>query len=98
MENTFETMANYLRPSTKSMKLAAIWLEQSIMAENQTIKPTRRICEGTRVRVENNHLCDITETNPATHQITECRGTLQDTNFEISLIDLKTQELSTIKL
>lgn len=98
--NIFETLGNALNPSSysKVMPLAAIWLEKSIMAETTTIKPTRRICQDMRIRVEGDEIKDVTQDNPATHQITECRGTVSNSVLEISVIDLVTQELSTIKI
>jgi hypothetical protein len=97
-ESIFDVLGKALAPSTKVMPLAAIWLDKSIMAETTTIKPTRRICQDMRIRVEGTEIVDITESNKATHQITECRGTLNSSELEISVIDLKTQELSTIKI
>ena len=96
--NIFETLGKALAPSTKVMPLAAIWLDKSIMAETTTVKPTRRICQDMRIRVEGTEIVDITESNKATHQITECRGTLNSSELEISVIDLKTQEITTINM
>ena len=97
-QSIFETLGKALSPSTKVMPLAAIWLEKSIMAETTTVKPTRRICQDMRIRVEGNEIVDVTESNKATHQITECRGTVSNSVLEISVIDLATQEITTIDM
>ena len=97
-ESIFEVLGKALAPSTKVMPLAAIWLDKSIMTETTTVKPTRRICQDMRIRVEGTEIVDITESNKATHQITECRGTVSNSVLEISVIDLKTQEITTINM
>lgn len=72
--------------------LAAIWMTNPIMIAG---KFTRRITEGDQIRIENGQVSLTSE--PPTHQITACMGELTD-NFEIHVIDLKTRELSIVKI
>lgn len=98
--DVMEAIAGICRLSTETMPLAAIWLEKPLqMAGKRSI----RIQKGCVVRVENGSLVDIPVTDythqfDATHMVTECRGTIYSTDLQITVRDLKTNELSTIKL
>lgn len=89
----FEPIAALLNPkSIPVMPLAAIWLTSPVMTDK---KLTRRITEGDRVLIENNELKDCL--GDPTHQITGCYGK-PTSDFSISVIDLKTQEITRIQL
>ncbi len=98
----FEAIAALSRLATDTMPLAAIWLEKPLqMAGKRSI----RITAGDLVRAETNLLCegrfwlvDCSPLLPPTHEITECRGTIYSTDLQITVRDLKTNELLTIKL
>lgn len=80
---------------TKLFPLAAIWMDKPIYIEGER---TRRIYSSQKVRVENDALVNVVpDVLPATHVIAECRGTLDNSKFEIDLIDLNTHEALTIK-
>lgn len=86
----FEQIAEINKPYLKMLPLAAIHLNEKAFTDKGFM---RRIEEGMKVCVVNGKLT----TGEFTHAITSLRGTLMSTRFEISLIDLKTQELSIIK-
>jgi len=58
---------------------------------------TARITKGDRVLIVNGELKPLPDDTEPTHQITSCMGTATS-DFSISVIDLKSQELSHIKL
>lgn len=96
----FEAISDICKLSTDLMPLAAIWLEKPLqMAQKRSI----RITKGDMVRVmaaygDECHLMDCTPLLPPTHVITECRGTIYQTLFEVDCRDLETNEVITIKL
>jgi len=88
-----EPIAALLNPvSIPVMPLAAIWLTKPVMTDKNI---TRRITEGDRVLIENNELKDCL--GDPTHQITGCYGK-PTSDFYITVIDLKTQEIIKIQL
>lgn len=104
MDNTtkdvFEAIADLSRLSTDLIAHEAITLDHAIETSE---KRTRRIKAGDMVRVMNNYLAgqiivDCSPMFPATHAITECRGTIYQTLFEVDGRDLETNEVITIKL
>lgn len=99
-ESVLDAIAGIARLSTELMPLAAIWLERSLLMEG---KRSIRIAAGDKVRIQGYvsfppYLADVYTDRPATHVITECRGTLYSTLLEIDVKDLKTGEILTIKL
>ena len=89
----FEPIAALLNPaSIPVMPLAAIWLTSPLMTDKCI---TRRITEGDRVLIENNELKDCL--GDPTHQITGCYGK-PTSDFYVTVIDLKKQELKKIQL
>lgn len=92
MENLFETIANICRPTVLPvMPLVRIWIK--VKTEFGWVYS---IEEGDRVYIHNGKLCNCLD--KATHQITQCMGRVGDTDLQIHCIDLKTKELSIIKL
>lgn len=89
--NVFEMLSNICRP-LPVMELAAIWLERPLKMSDHT---SRRITEGDFVYCENGELKDCYL--PPTHCITSLRGR-GNSDFEISVMDIKTKELQKIKL
>lgn len=80
---------------TEQRELAAIWLIGSVMTGEG--KRTPRIEAGMTIRVEGERIVDVSEDNPATHKVIACFGTL-NSQFEMTLIDLKTNEPHQLKL
>lgn len=72
--------------------LTAIWLDTPIMTATGI---TKKIEEGQQVFIESGKLKDCM--NKPTHQITGCHGSPTG-DFSITIIDLKTQELSKISI
>lgn len=100
-KSVFEAIANLSRLSTELVVLNAIWLEKPLqMAQKRSI----RIHKGCIVKVENGQLMDIPFLvdhlclSQVTHIITECRGTIYQTLFEVDCRDLETNEVIIIKL
>lgn len=94
-----EAIAAVARLSTDLIVHESIFLDEPLqMPHNRS----RRIRLGCRVRVENGKLVDCVYKDalsfPATHVITECRGTIYQTLFEVDCRDLETNEVITIKL
>lgn len=79
---------------TKQVELAAIWLNKPIITNEGR---TARIAPNSLVRIENNLLVDITPDQPVTHKILMCMGTCYN-QFEITVIDLLTNEPSQLKI
>lgn len=77
---------------TEQRELAAIWLKRP-MKTPQGNKV--RITAGDMVKVEVGELVDFTD--EPTHKIIACFGTL-NSQFELTLIDLKTNEPMQLKL
>lgn len=76
---------------TEVQTLAAIWLPQKVKANDVL---TIRITDGDLVTIKDGKLVNEGEN---THVITTCWGTL-NSDFSISVADLKTLELSKVKL
>lgn len=55
----------------------------------------QKLEEGMGVHIRNKQLVSM---EPVTHIITACRGKWDDSYFELSVIDIRTKELSIIKL
>lgn len=91
METLLQTFASICRP-LPVMELAAIWLTTPLKMSDHT---SVRITEGDFVYIENGELKDCLD--KPTHRITSCRGR-ERSDFEVSVIDLITMELTIIKL
>lgn len=95
----FGAIADLSRLATDLVVMESIGLEKPLRMEG---KCSTRLKKGDKVRVACMDtypiLDDIYEHLAATHEITECRGNLYNTIFEVDLRDLKTGELLTIKL
>jgi len=92
-QSIFEPIAALINPASfPVMPLTAIWLNAPLLTDKGL---TRRITEGDRVLIENNELKDCMA--KPTHQITGCYGK-PTSDFSITLIDLKTQELIKIQI
>lgn len=93
VQSIFEPIAALINTtSLPVMPLAAIWLTSPLLTDKGL---TRRITEGDRVFVEDNELKDCMV--EPTHQITGCYGK-PASDFSVTLIDLKTQEIIKIQL
>lgn len=77
---------------TEKRELAAIWMEKPV---NTSEGKKVRICPDCLVWVKDGKLVD--GDGEPTHKVIECRGTLVS-QFELDLQDLKTNEVTTIKL
>lgn len=103
MDNTtkdvFEAIADLSRLSTDLIVHESIFLDEALQMPE---KRCRRIMAGDAVRVENGKLVNCVYSSallfPATHVITECRGTIYSTLLEVECRDLNTNEVITIKL
>lgn len=95
MDTLFETLIEILKPNTTLYELHAIHLGKPIVYLNGF---KRRIAPDDYVRIVDGNISDCSLANNFTHIVTSCRGMLNDTNFEISVMDLKTKDLSIIKL
>lgn len=98
-KDVFDAIANLSRLSTDLIVYESMGLDYPLqMPHNRS----RRIRAGCLVRVDNRKLVDCVYNDalsfPATHVITECRGTIYQTLFEVECRDLATNELITIKL
>src|SRR5689334_2961323 len=94
-KSIFSPIAALLNPASfPVMPLTAIWLNTPIWTAKDL---KRRITEGDQVCIQNNELIDCLGDHKATHQITGCYGK-PTSDFSITVIDLKTQELSQIKI
>lgn len=92
MNNLFNQFAKSItKLYTDQMELEAIWLNRPLQTPDG---PKIRITRDMVVKIENGELVDFTE-NP-THKILACFGTLHD-QFELTLIDLKTNEPLQVK-
>lgn len=89
MDNVFESIASLY---TKQTELAAIWLDRAF---NSPFGRTVRVTNGTFVKIENGKLVDFT--GEPSHKVIACFGTLVN-QFEITVLDLKTNEPSQLKL
>lgn len=79
---------------TESRELAAIWLNKALItAKGRTI----RLAPDAEIAVVNGAVVDVTDTQPATHRVIGCYGTLVD-QFEISVVNIETLDPSIIKL
>jgi len=77
---------------TKQRELEAIWLERSF---NSPFGRTYRVTNGTMIKIEGGKLVDFT--GEPSHKVIACFGTLVN-QFEITVLDLNTNEPSQIKL
>lgn len=77
---------------TEQHELAAIWLEKPLLTANGK---TVRICPDTLVCVKDGELVDCH--GEPTHKVIGCLGAMYS-QFEFTLIDLKTNEPLQIKL
>lgn len=92
-KSIFIPIAEAINPASfPVMPLTAIWLNAPLLTANGI---RRRITEGDQVLVTNGELKDCM--NKPTHQITGCYGK-PTSDFSITLIDLKTQELTKISI
>jgi hypothetical protein len=95
METIFDSFIDLQKSFQKVMPLAAIWLVAPVITSKGR---TARIEEQDKIRVEGGWIVDIKDGNPSTHEVIECRGNIGNTILEMDIKDLKTGELSTLKL
>lgn len=95
MQTLFETLGNILAPDYSVMELAAIQVSPAINTPNG--KQYRWVV-GDKCKVENGELCDFKNHNEATSIITSVRRDLYNIVLEMSVMDLKTHQLQTIKI
>lgn len=91
MKNIFDSVANNTL-YTDQMELAAIWLPYSVVTGQGA---THRIAPEATVSIKGGKLVDVE--GKATHKVIMCIGTLIN-QFELTLIDLATNEPLQIKL
>lgn len=92
--NLFASLASAASIShTRVMKLAAIWMDRQITLEDGT--KTRRISPLMKIRVVEGFVA--TEGKP-THYVNECRGTIDSSKLYLDLIDIETDQPSTIQI
>lgn len=92
-QSIFEPIAALINPADiPVMPLAAIWLNEPLMTDKGL---TKRITAGDLVFIENGELKDCM--SKPTHEITGCYGK-PTSDFYLTLIDLKTQELIKIQI
>lgn len=89
MDNIFESIS---RLYTEPRELNAIWLNRSIQTP---FGRTVRVTHGTLLKIVDGKLVDYTD--EPTHKVIGCFGTLVN-QFEITVLDLKTNEPSQVKL
>lgn len=89
MNNIFESLTWLY---TEPRELEAIWLNRSIQTP---FGRTVRVTTGTLLKIVDGKLVDFTD--EPTHKVIGCYGTLVN-QFEITVLDLKTNEPSQIKL
>lgn len=77
---------------TEQRELAAIWLSKPINTPSGKIV---RLAPDAMVKIENGKLVDFT--GEPSHKVLGCFGTLSD-QFEITVINLKTNEPEQVKL
>lgn len=93
MEDLFNSIASSIsKLYTEQRELAAIWLNKPVVTSKGR---TVRIAPDDLITIENGLLVDNKET--PTHKIIACFGTL-NSQFEITVVDLSTNEPSQIKL
>lgn len=90
-----DQLFNAMKPVTELFRLNAIHLDKPIKTSKE-IK--NRITEGDFVRIENGKLVWVEPGKPHTHCITEVKGTLSNSLFEIHVIDCRSLELSIVKI
>ena len=79
----------------KIMPLAAIWLNAPVQTSTER---TARIKEGDLIRVEKEWIVDVTPDKKPTHKVILCKGNIASTSLDMDIQDLKTNEISTLKL
>ena len=79
---------------TEQQELAAIWLNKPLITGEGR---TSRIAPDATVCVKGGLVIDCSNDNKATHKVIGCIGTLYN-HFEITVIDLLTNEPMQIKL
>jgi RNase P/RNase MRP subunit p29 len=81
----------------KEFEMEAIWLEKSLaVVEDNIISRRIRITRGHLVTVDNGRLIDVV--SEPTHKIIGCHGTVTSSTLSLVVIDLKTNQPSTIKI
>ncbi len=86
-------LADLFKPHTKLYPSDAIWLTKAVLtSKGRNI----RITPGMEICIKDGQLIDCID--KPTHVITSMMGTLSDTGLQFSAMDLKSQELITIKL
>jgi hypothetical protein len=93
----FDAIADIAAMPTKLYSLTAIHFVPKF---RYSLGWTQTVRKGMMIRIAEDAIVDVDYDNnkPPTHVISECRGTLYDTNFEIEVEDLQTWEVTTIKL
>lgn len=92
MDTINELLERHVSLYTHQTELAAIWLDKPL---NTPFGRTMRLTKDSLVKIENGELVDFT--GEPSHKVIACFGTLVN-QFELTLIDLKTNEPLQFKL
>jgi hypothetical protein len=95
METIFDSFIDLQKSFQKVMPLAAIWLISPVITSKGR---TARIEGEDKIRVVDGWIVNIQDGNPATHESFFLSGNIGNTILEMDIKDLKTGELSTLKL
>ncbi len=97
MENVFQNLSQIFTFQIPKMELRSIYLTKSVMIMDcdEGYKRTKRIKEGDGICVKDGEIVDCN--GIPQYVITSCRGRI-DSDFEISIISIKTKELSILYL
>lgn len=95
MESIFNSFVDLAKSFNKVYPLAAIWLNNPVKTATER---TARITKDHLIRVRERWIEDVTNDNPATHRVIECRGTIGDSVLFFELENLETKELSTLNV
>lgn len=89
LQNIFESVSNLY---TKQRELEAIWLSKPI---ETPFGRTYRLTKDSLIKIEDGKLVNFTD--EPSHKVLACFGTSID-QFEITVVDLKTNEPSQLKI
>ena len=103
LDTMFQSLAEAMKPVTDMFILGAIWIENKIMVKDGWFgeyELTRRITPGSIVGVKDGNLTDYNPNDiySNSYEVKECRGTLNNTRFEMDLENIETKEPLTITL
>lgn len=96
----YDIIGQAMKPYTELMDLTAIWLEDKITVRTHDgrIQTTKRIYPGCIVNRYNMDIVSFNEHAYPHFKIVACRGTINNTKFEIDLENLDDNKIITIKL